>query len=295
MSFIRPPFLKKGDKISIVAPAGPLKNGALKNVLGDLENAGFEVEIGSNVWNTAGYFAAKDGQRLEDLQSAIDDLDSRAVLCARGGYGSTRIIDQLDISTLEQNPKWLIGYSDITAVHLKLNTAGIESVHGPMGTSFARNGAQVSTSAMLELLQGKVPEIDAPYSSLNRIGTASGPIIGGNLALLVDSLGTKDELVSDNRILFLEDIGEPVYKIDRMLTQLHRSGKLEKLKGLAIGDFSEVDSEKWKQVIMERVAGFGFPVAFTFPIGHEPHNMPVVIGAQYQLTVSESGSLLSVL
>ena len=292
MSYQEPGFLNSGDKISIVAPSGKLMPGTLKAAENALSGHGYRIELGAHIFNSTGYFSAPDEQRLADLQKAVDDQNSRAILCARGGYGTTRIIDQLDLKGLADNPKWIVGYSDITALHLKLSRYNIQSIHGPMGTSFNRTGAEDSTEALLGLLRGEVPILKTQANVLNRQGNGAGVLIGGNLALVVDSLGTRDEIDTAGKILFLEDIGEPDYKIDRMFTQLLRSGKLDELAGLVLGDFSENGSRDWQNIVLERVHKMSYPVAFDFPIGHEPHNLPVIVGATYNLDVSGSQAIL---
>ena len=233
-----PPKLKPGQKVAIVAPAGVVQPGYLDMSISTLEEWGLTVVLGNHVYDSHAYFSGTDADRMGDLQQAMDDPEIKCILCARGGYGTTRIVDQIDYRFFLDQPKWIVGFSDITVLHLKLNKLRIASIHGPMGTSFRRDGAQASLDALKFALFATAQPILAKPTRFNISGEATGELIGGNLALLADSNGTLTELQTDNKILFIEDIGEPVYRIDRMMTQLRRSGKLSKLAGLVVGDFS---------------------------------------------------------
>ena len=286
--------------MAIVSPAGRVPVGHLDEASETLQSWGLQVLLGKHVYGSYDYFSGIDADRLADMQWAIDDPDVDFILCARGGYGVTRILDQLNFDSILNRPKWIIGFSDITALHLKLHNINIGSIHGPMGTSFRRDGSKNSIIALQSLIFGDVlPVKTSNKSQLDKSGQATGQLIGGNLALLVDSLGTVSELSTDNKILFIEDIGEPVYKIDRMMTQLRRSGKLDMLAGLVIGDFSEVTGldqatgSTWQEVISREVSAFNYPLAFGFPIGHDPENMPIISGGLYSLGVTNSQSQLT--
>jgi len=292
-----PPLLKQGDKIVIVAPSGKLEVNVLDEPIRVLTSWGLEVVLGPHVYDRNGYFAGTDSDRLVDLQWALDDSSIAAVLFARGGYGATRILDDIDFTTFVSHSKWLIGFSDITALHLRLQTLGIAGIHGPMGTSFSQSGAQTSIDKLQSLLfTGKSELVSA--TPMFRSGTIEAEITGGNLALIVDSLMTSNEISTNNKILFIEEVGEKTYRIDRMLRQLLRAGKLENIAGLVLGHFSMVDDGEssfgasWKEVIMDVVDKFSFPVSFGFKIGHEPDNMPIIIGATYRLAATEEESIL---
>ena len=294
---ISPPILEKGQTVAIIAPSGPVSSQNIARSVSTLKNWGLNVIIGKSAFKKQGYLAGKDAERLADLQWAIETDEIDVILCARGGYGATRILDQIDLSKLKTKPKWLVGYSDITALHLGLQRFGVKSIHGPMATSFQRDGAEDSTAALQSLLfDGKSTSIDSVASPYNISGKGHGQLTGGNLALVVDSLGTSSEVDTDGKLLFLEDIGEAVYKIDRMITQLKRAGKFEHLEGLILGDFSEVGDDKpgpkWQEMICECLTEYKFPIGFGFPIGHEPDNRPIIMGGIYDFEIKgEKGHL----
>ena len=292
----KPASVKQGDKIAIVAPAGKVSEESLDESLRLIESWGLSILLGDHVYDNDGYFSSKDVNRQADLQQALDNPEIAAILMARGGYGTTRILEKLDFSTFLNNPKWVVGFSDITALHLRIQELGFCSIHGPMGTTLTQD-VEASERLRALLFNGKSHNI---LGAAARIGIAEGEIIGGNLALLIDSMGTPNELDTKDKILFIEDIGEPTYKIDRMMHQLLRSGKLEQLAGLVIGHFSEVNDEKefgagWLDVIQSVVNGFTYPVATNFPIGHEANNYPVLVGGTYRLQVSSDQASLQLL
>ena len=293
------PLLRHGDKVAIVAPAGKLEQGALENVIKALNQWGLEVQLGPHVYGDNGYFSGTDEERLHDIQEAIDDNIVAAIISARGGYGMTRILERINYSSLLNNPKWIVGFSDLTAIQLKLASLNMASIHGPMGTSFNLEGAEDSLQALQELLfngksnlVSKVPE--------GRNGHARGIITGGNLALVVDSIGTSCEVDTRDKILILEEIGEQTYRVDRMLNQLQRAGKLDNLAGLAIGDFSDIEDgdtpfgSTWRESINKLTERYNYPVAYGFNLGHEPLNFPIVAGAEYELNVTSESASLSI-
>ncbi|MEM9859377.1 MAG: LD-carboxypeptidase, partial [Bacteroidota bacterium] len=219
--------------------------------------------------------------------------------CARGGYGMTRILDNLDLSSLDASPKWIIGFSDITALHLALAKKGLCSVHGLMPVQFGYYDAERSIEGLRQLLFEGKGIIDAPGSNFNRLGKCCAPMVGGNLSLVVDSLGTASEISTDRRILFLEEIDEYLYKVDRMLTQLKRAGKFDFLAGLVIGDFSQMKDTQipfgqcLENIILDKVSGYDYPVAFGFPIGHEIPNYAIPLMGEVKLKVDSGISQLS--
>lgn len=294
---IFPRSLNKGDKIAIVAPSGCLNPNALDEVVEVLTLWGLKVDLAEHVYDVNNYFAGNDTHRLMDLQKVFDDPTIAAVLCARGGYGVTRIIDDLNLSSIKNSPKWLIGYSDITALHLKLENEDIASIHGPMGTSFADFRGKTAISALKDLLFNRVSILTSTEPGVKH-GSITAPITGGNLSLIVDSLGTPEEINTENKILFIEEIGEKTYKVDRLFQQLKRAGKLDNLAGLIIGHFSEIDEgstpfgDSWKQVITNISKPHSYPLSFGFNIGHEPENCPIVMGGQYRLIVGFDKSTL---
>lgn len=291
---IEPRLLTRGDRVAIVAPAGKLPEKGIDRAIAILKSWGLEVVLGRNVYGQHGYFSGTDVERLADLHNALEDPTIAAVLFARGGYGVTRILDQINLEVFRQTPKWLIGFSDITALHLRLLQEEILSVHGDVGTTLGL--AEDSAAALKDLLfEGKSTIVGT--ESLHE-GKSEAPITGGNLSLLVDSLGTPTEVNTENRILFIEEIEEKTYRIDRMLHQLKRAGKLDNLAGLVIGHFTNVTDgstpfgSTWKDCFMQLLEGYNYPVSFSFPIGHEPRNYPILHGAEYQLTVTGQGASL---
>lgn len=284
--------LSQGSKIAIVAPAGRLADVALDKAIKTLTSWRLDVLLGKNVYNQENYFAGSDNDRLADLQWALDNPAIEAILFARGGYGTTRILDAVDFSQFKKQPKWLIGFSDITALHLKLQTLEIASIHGPMGTSFGQMDSADSIESLKALLFDGTSTLDSSRPAL-RTGSIVAEVTGGNLALIADSIGTSSEIETSNRILFIEDVGEKTYRIDRMFRQLLRAGKLDNLAGLVIGHFSLIDDgdpsfgQPWSVVIEEVISSFNYPVAFGFQLGHEPGNMPIVVGGTYQFNAGE--------
>ncbi len=294
---VYPPQLKQGDSIALVAPAGKLVPGSIAKAVEEATSWGLAVVPGRHVYARHNTFAGTDAARLEDLQWALDDPGIKAVFCARGGYGVTRILDQIDFTLMTQQPKWIVGFSDITALHLYLQKLSLASVHGPMGTSLGRPEYEVSSAALRKLLFGQpVPDI---LGKGGRAGSGHGPITGGNLSLLVDSLGTANEIETAGKVLFIEEIGEKTYRLDRMLHQLLRAGKLTNLAGLVLGHFTAIDDGDapfgipWQEVILEITGQFSYPVGFGFALGHEPQNMPVVMGGEYRLVVQDSQASLT--
>jgi muramoyltetrapeptide carboxypeptidase len=288
----QPPYLKKGDKIAIVSPAKNLP-GKIDEGIRILETWGLEVVTGSGVYAAEHQFAGNDVLRAGDLQQYLDDPEIKAIIAARGGYGTIRIIDMLDFKSFAENPKWIIGFSDITVLlsHLlaKLNTM---SIHAQMPYTFPDATAE-SLESLRKALFGE--PLTYVYSSLhpNIPGNAEGVLIGGNLMLLVMLSGSISEMDYTDKILFLEDVGEQEYSIDRMMRMLKRSGKLSKLKGLIIGAFNEIEEEKVpfgqspEEIIYDLVKEYGYPVCFNFPTGHINDNKALILGKQVKLAITQ--------
>ena len=296
---MQPLFLKPGDHVGIVAPAGKFKRESLDKGTEVVSSWGLNVKLGKNILSHShSYLSGSDDERLSDLQSMLDDTSLSAIFCARGGYGTTRIIDQLDFSSFLQYPKWIVGFSDITALHLKLHQLGIESIHGSMPLHYFKPEHAESTMRLKNLLFGKSEHILSGKQTANRFGNAQGELIGGNLSLLADALGTNTSPETKNKILIIEEIGEYKYKIDRMLMQLKRAGKLDSLAGLVIGYMTDIKNadpgfkESIEDIVMDKVKEYVYPVAFNFPIGHDAPNVPWISGADAHLAVNESGSRL---
>lgn len=290
-TFIAPPWLKKGDKIGVVSMASILDKPRLfsgKKLMEDKFK--LEVVLGKNVLLKHHNFAGTDEQRLQDFQEMLNNSEIKTIIAGRGGYGSTRIIDAVDWTSFKTNPKWIVGFSDITAVHQKIQSMGYQSIHGPMVVTLTKD--QKSTKSLHEALLGKILNYKETIHKLNRMGTGEGPIIGGNLCLLAHNIGSKADIPFDGKILFLEDISEYLYNIDRMMVQLKRAGKLNNLAGLVVGQFSDAKENSTKfgksafGIIKEHTEGYGYPITFNFPIGHDTKNRAIRCGENMLLTVA---------
>lgn len=294
---IIPPLLKPGNKAIIIAPAGKVPEKGIDSAINVLRQWGLEVTLGSYVFSSDGVFAGTDAQRLYDIQLALDDPEVALIICARGGYGLTRILDKITFTKFYTHPKWLVGFSDITAFHLSALKQDILSIHGPMCTSFRREGAEDSIIELNNLLVKGLSEISVQAPQL-KSGQCQGQLVGGNLSLVCDSLGTSTELDTYQKILMLEDVGDYYYRIDRLLNQLARADKLSKLRGLVIGKFSDLLNgesiflETINDMILRLTAEYNYPIAVAMPIGHEPQNYPFVQGAEYTLEVKKGSARL---
>jgi muramoyltetrapeptide carboxypeptidase len=292
---IEPRLLSKGDRIAIVAPAGNLSQDGIDRAAAVLTSWGLKIVKGRFLYGQHGYFAGTDNERLADLQNAIDDPTIAAILIARGGYGTTRILDRINLESLKISPKWLIGFSDITALHLKMLLAGFISIHGDVGTTMGRD--ESATEQLMKLLFEGSSHLES--SEPLRAGLVEAQLVGGNLSLIVDSLGTASEVETNGRILVLEEIDEKTYRIDRMLHQLDRAGKLNHLAGLVLGHFTQISDGSssfggdWKTCVKDVIEHYKYPVAYGFKIGHEPENYPLLHGANYRFEVTAEQADLS--
>ena len=290
-----PPYLKPGNTIGITCPAGYMAMEKASTCIQTLQEWGYAVMIGKTLVSTSeNYFSGTDEERRDELQAMLDDKSIDAILFGRGGYGVVRIIDKLNFKKFIKNPKWLIGYSDITVLHSHLlNKYNIASMHAPMTGAFndIKNSKEF-IDALHKAITGKKASYSCAPHEFNRKGNVSGILIGGNLSLLTNLIGTPSDFDTKNKILFLEDVGEYLYKIDRMLFQLKRSGKFDKLAGLVIGGFTEMkDTErpfgkKIDELIYEVVKDFDFPVCFNFPVSHTKENYALKVGGSYQLKIT---------
>ena len=292
-----PPYLEKGDTIGIVCPAGFMTVEKIKTCVDTLQAWGYQVKLGKTVGgNSQTYFSGTDEERLNDFQQMLDDDEMKAVLCGRGGYGMGRIIDQFDLKKFKKNPKWIIGYSDITVLHCHLySNYTISSLHAPMAGAFNDDGYKNEfVGSLKNALEGKKIKYSCAAHEFNQKGEAIGELVGGNLALLAHLVGTESDLKTKGRILFIEDVGEYIYNIDRMFYQLKRSGKLSKLAGLIIGGFSDMkDTERpfgktVYETIKEIIKDYDYPVCFDFPVSHTDRNYALKIGVGYKLKVSKN-------
>ena len=295
-----PPYLSKGDKVAIIATAKKIDKQSLKYSIKTLRSWGLIPIEGQHLYNSNGQFAGTDTERLHDLQWALDSSEIKAIFCARGGYGTTRILDVANFESLTKHPKWLIGYSDITSLHFVFQINNCSSIHGPMPVNFSKNEQYGSLNKLKEVLfgynKGIIPISADPQ---NKTGVGSGFVTGGNLTLIYNMIGTKSDMDFSGKILFIEEVGEYLYHIDRVMTHLKRAEKLTNLQGLIVGHFSAIkDNEEafgnnWKEIILDAVKDNHFPVAFNFPAGHEDHNDPIVLGTKATLTVNTEGSELN--
>ncbi|HYJ38962.1 MAG TPA: LD-carboxypeptidase [Chitinophagaceae bacterium] len=287
-----PPYLDRGDTIGIVCPAGYMAFEKAERCIQILQSWGFKVKIGNTLGgNSTNYFSGTDEERLADFQGMLDDEEVKAILCARGGYGIGRIIDQIRFKKFRKHPKWIIGYSDVTVLHAHIySNYRISSLHAPMAAAF-NDGENEYVQSIKLALTGSLARYETRPHHFNKIGKAKGELIGGNLALLAHLSGTSSDFKTKNRILFIEDIGEYLYNIDRMLYQLKRNGKFNKLAGLIIGGFSDgKDTERpfgitTDEIIQDVISDFEFPVAFGFPVSHERENYALKIGVNYTLDI----------
>jgi muramoyltetrapeptide carboxypeptidase len=290
------PILKKGDTIGITCPAGYITLDDIKPGIQALENWGFKIKIGNTVnakWNT---FGGTDEERKTDLQNMLNDDGIKAIMCARGGYGCMRIIDDLNFTKFKKNPKWLIGFSDITALHYHLFTLGFPSIHSKMLNSFPKDPLLIDDThkSVLNTLINKKNEYPVVVNPNNILGKCKGKLIGGNLSIVYNMVGTSSDVNTKGCILFLEDVSEQLYSVDRMLWNLRRSGKLKNLSGLIIGGFNRLkDDEKdpfiltITDMVLAVVKGYNFPVCFDFPVGHQKNNYALVCGQMHSLVVSD--------
>jgi muramoyltetrapeptide carboxypeptidase len=290
---IIPPYLKKGDTIGIVCPAGYMPYDKARICIDVLQQWGYKVQVGKTLGNQHNYFSGSDEERLSDLQQMLDDDNIQAILCGRGGYGMGRIIEQVDFKKFRKKPKWVIGFSDITVFHShiyrRFNIAGL---HAPMAAAFNDDGYKNDyVQSLKKALKGRKARYTAAVHSYNNTGKATGELIGGNLSILAHIIGTSSDIKTKGKILFIEDIGEYIYNIDRMMYQLKRSGKLDGLAGLVVGKFSDMKDTTVpygydvKEVIKEVVKSYRFPICFEFPVGHDGENYALKIAVKYELKV----------
>ncbi|MDR1756918.1 MAG: LD-carboxypeptidase [Culturomica sp.] len=289
---IRPSYLQSGDKVALVSPAGIVAAAQLQHAEEVLRSWGLEPVRGRHALAQFGYFAGTDAERAEDLQGALDSEEIRAIFCTRGGYGCLRIVEKLDYSTFQGNPKWLIGFSDITVLHTKLTSLGIESLHGPMPKSFEKTTGE-AMEQLRRFLFGEVTSYRVPPHPLNREGTVRSDLTGGNLSLLHCIRSSVIEYRQKGAILFIEDVGENLYAIDRMMLSFKLTGRLDDLQGLIVGGFSDMCAGNFgktaEEIIREAVDEYDYPLCFGFPAGHIPGNYPLILGSSIELSIEQEG------
>jgi len=294
---ISPPFLKKGDAVGLVAPARKIGEPELAEAVEIIEKKGFMVMKSPHLFASENQFAGTDEERTADFQEMLEKPEVKAVFAARGGYGSVRIVDKIDFSPLLKNPKWLVGYSDFTVFHNHLINLGIQSLHATMPLNFAGNTPEALDS-LFNVLEGKRPRYQWSAGSLNRQGKANGMLAGGNLSVLYSLLGSSSFPDMSGKILFLEDLDEYLYHIDRMMMAMKRAKILENIHGLVVGGLTEMHDnmvpfgKTAEEIISESVEEYGYPVAFGFPAGHQADNRALIMGSTVYLEVAKDGSVL---
>lgn len=304
---IVPPYVKAGELIGITSPAGFITLEDIQPAVAKLKEWGYEVSIGNTIGKRDFTFGGTDEERKSDLQQMLDNPAIKAIMCARGGYGAVRIVDQLDFTTFAKKPKWIIGFSDITVLHSHINRHfGIASLHSKMCNSFPANWSlaepvQIETiNSIRQCLAGENMSYPFAGNPNNKAGKASGILIGGNLKTLESLAGSSSDLVTKNKLLFVEDTGEYLYSIDRMFWNLKRTGKLDHLKGLIVGGFKikkeETEAEAFgktlEQIVLEKVKDCDYPVCFDFPVGHQKNNYALKCGVKHELEVGNEGGKL---
>ena len=296
---ITPAYLKPGDKIAIVAPARKVSPSEMDVAINTFRSWGLQVVTGPHLFGTNNQYSGTDEERASDLQMMLDDPEIKAIICARGGYGTVRIIDQLNFSTFEQHPKWIVGYSDITVLHSHIQTQfGIETLHATMPVNFPDEGTETATESLRKALFGDMLEYNIGSHPLNKAGNVSGELTGGNISILYSLTGSPSDIQTRDKILFIEDLDEYLYHIDRMMMNLKRSGKLSGIKGLVVGGLSKMNDnsvpfgKQAEEIISDYAREAGLPVCFNFPAGHIPDNRALIMGRETQLDIDPDGVAL---
>lgn len=296
---VLPSHLPTVATIGIICPSGYMPIEKVQTCVNTLQGWGYRVQLGKTVGLQYHYFAGTDVERLADMQAMLNNPAIDAILCARGGYGLSRIIDELDFTAFLQYPKWIIGFSDISVLHARLNRLGVPALHAPMAGAFNEGGAERESVASLKaILVGKPVHYTVPVHPLNRQGIANAELVGGNLSIIVHLIGSQDALQTADKILLIEDVGEYLYNIDRMLVQLKRAGMLQRLAGLLVGGFTEMKDttipfgKTVEEIVREHVAEYTYPVAFHFPVSHGEPNLAVKLRVKHQLMVTEKEVVL---
>lgn len=292
---ITPPYLQKGDTVAIVSTARKNIEDNLKPTIDLLEGWGLKVKLGKTIGLDYYQLAGTDEQRAADFQEQLDNPNIKAIWCVRGGYGTVRIIDVLDFTKFKERPKWVVGFSDVTVLHSHLNRLGFESIHAIMPVSVARATDEAKVS-FCKALFGEQLEYSLSCDALNHIGNAKAELVGGNLSILYSLLGSESAIDCDDKILFLEDLDEFLYHIDRMMVNLKRNGCLSSLKGIIVGGMTKMNDNEipWGrnalEIIEESVKGLDIPIIYNFPAGHIQDNRALIFGRQITMEVTALGS-----
>lgn len=294
-NMITPPYLQKGDTVAILATARKNTDDNLKPTIDLLHSWGLEAVIGSTIGLDVNQLAGTDEQRAADFQQQLDNPNIKAIWCVRGGYGTVRMIDLLDFTKFRQHPKWIVGFSDVTVLHNHLNTMGYKSIHGVMPVTIPR-ATPAAISSMKAALFGEPLSYTVGPDKMNRYGKATGELVGGNLSILYSLLGSQSAIDCKDKILFIEDLDEYLYHIDRMMMNLRRNGCIENLKGIVVGAMTKMKDNEvpWGKNAVEIVDDvtkkYNIPVIFNFPAGHIQDNRALIMGSTVTIEVNESGS-----
>lgn len=299
---ITPPYPKLGDTIGIAATARKISEAEILPAIQLIEKMGFKVKLASNIFLSDKQYAGTDSQRTQGFQEFLDDPVVKAILCARGGYGTVRIIDKLDFSSFIKNPKWIAGYSDVTVLHSHIHSNfGIETIHSTMPLNFPADGSSnKSTESLFSALKGENIFHKVASHKFNKCGKTASILVGGNFSILYSLNGTTSDIDTKNKILFIEDLDEYLYHIDRMMQNLKRSGKLKHLKGLIVGGMNDMNDNTVPfgkdalEIIHETIAEYDYPVCFDFPAGHNGDNHALILGREVELDVNETGVSMKV-
>lgn len=289
--------LIKGDLIEILAPAKAIEEQHVLFAKGFLENKGFKVRISEHCLGNENYFSGSIANRLSDFQNAIDDPEVKAILCARGGYGCVQLVDKVQWANCLRFPKWIVGFSDVSVFHQRMGTLGLKSIHGSMPLNFQNNSVE-ALNTMVSALIGESYSVKTNTDPKNKLGDAEGKLLGGNLSILFSLLGTNDQVDYSNSILFIEDLAEHIYHIDRMFYAFNKAGILDKIKGLVVGgmtDLKDTDTPfgmSYEDVILSHFEYKNIPICFNFPAGHIDDNRALVLGANVKLSVTKDSAQL---
>lgn len=295
MTVLTPRPLRHGDRIAVLSPSGIIKPQTVYNALPVLSDHGWVTYAGQHTFDRYSTYAGTDEARYSDLETALLDPDTRAIICSRGGYGAVHLLERLDRLPLRDDPKWIVGYSDISALHALMSKHGIESIHAPMCKHIsAHKGKDADTLTLFSLLEGTRRDVEFQANSHNRQGEATGLLLGGNLAVIAGLISTPFDVLRPDTILFIEDIAEPIYKVERILYNLCLNGTLPSLKGLIVGRFTDytpgAGDETMDDMIARMVSAYDYPVAFGMPVGHVDHNIPLICSSTVTLSVTPTGT-----
>ena len=290
-----PSYLKKGDALAIIATARKVSKEEIQPAVAFFESCGLSVLLGKNLFESNNQYAGTDAQRTEDLQWALNDRNIKAIIVARGGYGTARLLEYVDFTEFKRHPKWVVGYSDVTVLHNAIHGIGVASLHATMPLNFSKN--ERATKSMVDALFGNLSQIEVEENYSNISGIAKGQLVGGNLSLIYSLSGTPFDIDTTNKILFIEDLDEYLYHLDRMMMQLKLSGKLSGLKGLVVGGMTDMKDNAIpfgkfpEEIILDAVKDYDYPVCFDFPAGHIDRNLAMYFGREVELNVTDNATL----